>query len=188
MPRGNFSSMFGALQNLPPSRFTPQLSPFQADVMAGLADVGLGGNMPIIPPTTPTMTAPMLPGGLGPLDFQTQEPVPPPLPQQPNLDEIRARYMAIAGPPPVAPTIHPASKLEQIAAILSGVSYGQRGQGAEYLAGLREQKEKPQREYQAKQDAYQNILRSLALTGEEAATRAQEGYQRTTQGLLNQRY
>lgn len=82
-----------------------------------------------------------------------------------------------AGPRPMEPAQRPASTLNRIAAALSGFGAGVQGQGAQYLAFLDEQQQRPIRDYQRKLDEFEQ----RRTRGIEIATRKQQDEQdRTT--------
>src|SRR5262245_49524816 len=105
----------------------------------------LGGVPPLPPPAQsmpmmlPTSTLPALP--------PFNEPTPgiaPPAPL-PALDEgLIAR---LAGP---APTVQQPGFLDKLGAVLGGFGAGVQGTGPQFVQSIREQRERPQREYQAR--------------------------------------
>jgi hypothetical protein len=65
----------------------------------------------------------------------------------------------LTGPRPVAPTIQPDSRLQQIARALMAFSAGVQGQGPQFLAQLDEQRQRPQREFQAATEQFEDRRR-----------------------------
>jgi|SRR5262245_195261 len=140
-----------------------------------------GVNLPPLPAPAagmPLMPAPAPPISVGP---------PPAMPEAaarapaPPLDlSLINQYQQFAGPPPTPPVVQQPGMLDKLAAIFSGIA-----QGPQYGAQLREERQRPQREYQAKLEAYNNRRGELGLMGRQAAERAQERQQAATQAEAN---
>jgi hypothetical protein len=64
--------------------------------------------------------------------------------------------------------------LDKIGTVLSGVSAGLQGRGGEFVAGVNEQRQRPQREFEAKQKQYDQQRIALGESGISAAERDQE--------------
>lgn len=114
-------------------------------------------DLPPLPDPAKPAPIPYAPvGNLGPLSNDTTaafgalnpEPVPPAIlpPLAPDMNFVNS----YAGTPPTPPTFQQPTTLEKIAAVLSGI-----GLGPEYGAQLREERQRPVREYQAAQERYQ---------------------------------
>jgi hypothetical protein len=158
-----------------PIAMTPRTPPFVPD--------GGGGSLPIAPP----IPLPQVPGQ-GPSQFE-YEPTTPPSElfnfqaASQQLDpSIIEQFRALAGPAPVAPAApKPLSTLQKIALALQGYGAGVQGQGPQFIAQLREQRERPQREYQQRLEDYNNRQTQLGLRGLEAAQSAENRRQSRAQ-------
>lgn len=124
---------------------------------------------PLEPPNAPTSTF-ELPPGLPPLS-------PEGLLDQKTIDE----YLSFAGPAPLAPTPRRAGKLERIAGAFTGVGEGLAGRGAQYVERLKEERDRPMREYERKLERYEDRRSQLGLAGYEAAERKREREQAAIQ-------
>jgi hypothetical protein len=140
------------------------------EVLKALQGLPQTGGMPQMQPTTfdpSTMIQLQTPGvDLGAV-------APPQAPSAPIDRSIIDQYLALAGPVPTAPTPQRVSTLDKIAAALQGVQAGFQGRGGEFAAGLREQRERPQREFEAKQERYDARRTQLGLEGTRAAQDAE---------------
>ena len=111
-------------------------------------------------------------------------PMPPSLPPPVDAEAIRSRFAGLAGPDPVAPTMEPAPLILRIARALQGFGAGVQGQGPQFLAQLAEERNRPQREYQARKERFDTRKQELATLGEQAVLSAEDRRaQRTTQLL-----
>lgn len=109
-----------------------------------------GGNLPPLPDPAKPMPFPVR---TAPPPSTIMPPGPPPeaAPVAP-LPALDMNFVnQYAGPAPTAPTIRQPGTLEKIAAILSGI-----GAGPEYGLALREERQRPIREYNAALERYQN--------------------------------
>ena len=142
-------------------------------------------------PLAPVPLAPM--GGIGALSFDTTaaqgalqpQPVPPALPGPVDAEAIRSQFAGMAGPEPVAPTVEPTSMIIRIARALQGFGAGVQGQGPQFLAGLREEAEAPQREFRARKERFDARKQDLAVAGEQAVLTAEDRRAQRTQNLLD---
>lgn len=142
-------------------------------------------------PLAPVPLAPT--GGIGPLDLETSaalaalqpQPVPPALPGPVDAEAIRSRFAGMAGPEPVAPTVEPASLVIRIARALQGFGAGVQGQGPQFLAGLREEREAPMREFRARKERFETRKQELGAMGEQAVMSAEERRAARTAELLD---
>lgn len=149
----NITELLAALSNLPPVSGAAPLTPLPGTVQPPTDfNLPMSLTMPGAPPAAPGM----------PLD-----------------QSIIQRYLAMAGPAPTAPgTQAPAGLLDKIAAALSGVSAGFQGQGPQFAASLRAERERPQREYEARRQQYEQQRAQFGLRGLEAAQSAEERRQK----------
>lgn len=122
------------------------------------------GDLPSLP--NPAKPVPMpLPVGAPSLTVMPPG-APPDLPPTAPLPPLDTNLInQLAGPEPVAPTFRAPSTLDKIAAVLSGAALG-----PQYGAQLREERERPIREYNAAVERYQG----RRAQGVEFATRKQE--------------
>lgn len=95
---------------------------------------------------------------------------PPPV----NADAIRAQFASILGAPPAPPVAQPNPLIMKVALALQGFGAGAQGQGPQFLERLQEQRERPQREYEAKQALYNQRQLHLGLAAEEAVQQAEK--------------
>lgn len=142
-------------------------------------------------PVAPVPLAPT--GGIGPLQMDTTAalaalqpaPVPAPLPGPVDADAIRSRFAGMAGPEPVAPTVEPTSMIIRIARALQGFGAGVQGQGPQFLEGLRQERERPQREFRAQKERFDTRKQELQFAGEQAVLSAEDRRAQRTQQLLD---
>lgn len=121
------------------------------------------GDLPPLPAPAKPVAMP-LPVGALPLTMPPD--APPDLPPTAPLPPLDLNLISqLSGPEPVAPTLQQPSTLDKVAAVLSGVALG-----PQYGAQLREERDRPVREYQAALERYGN-RRAGAV---EFATRKQE--------------
>jgi len=114
---------------------------------------------------------------------------PPPMaPSMPIDQNIVNRYLAMIGPAPNAPTPQPVGKLERIATALQAFSAGVQGQGPQFLAAIREQRERPQREFEEARARYDQQKLQLGLRGMEAAQSAEEKRQARQQAEADRQF
>lgn len=146
---------------------------------------------------SPLAPVPLAPAqDFGPLSMETTaalgalqpEPVPPALPSPVDADAIRARIMALRGPEPVAPVAQPDPLILKIALALQGFGAGVEGQGPQFLAGLRERRERPQREYEAKKERYETRGQELGLLAEREVSGAEQRREARNQELLDRQF
>lgn len=140
-----------------------------ADGVFGFAPEG--GAAPILPALLP-LPAPRPALVNPPIEAPVSlfQPSPPPIaPEQPLDQAIIQWFLAMAGPEPVAPVISPASRLETIATALQGFGAGVAGQGPQFVAQVRERRERPQREFEQRQREFQAERRQLGLIGTQVA-------------------
>lgn len=164
--------------------FGPATANIQQAVLALLEGRGPSPLAPV--PLAPT-------GGIGPLDMETTaalaalqpQPVPAPLPGPVDADAIRSRFAALAGPEPVAPVAGPDPLILKIARALQGFGAGVQGQGPQFLAQLQEQRERPQREYQAKKERFDTRRQELGLMAEQAVMSAEDRRMARTMQLID---
>lgn len=164
--------------------FGPATSPLQQAIQALLQGREVSPVAPV--PLAPT-------GGIGPLDMDTSaalaalqpQPVPPALPGPVDAEAIRSRFAGLAGPEPIAPTVEPTSVIVRIARALQGFGAGVQGQGAQFLEGLRQQTEAPQREYRASKERYDTRKQELGFAAEQAVLTAEDRRAQRTQELLD---
>lgn len=149
------------------------------------------GDLPPVPGPATSAPIPLAPTtGIGPLSEDTTaafaalnpEPVPPAMAPAPPIDTNFIN--TYAGAAPVAPTIQDPSTLARIGTILSAVSAGLQGQGPQFVANLRAEREAPIRRYEQQLQAY-NERRQRGL---ELATRQQEREQDRAQSLADRQY
>lgn len=142
-------------------------------------------------PVAPVPLAPT--GGIGPLEMDTTaalaalqpQPVPPALPGPVDADAIRSRFAGMAGPEPQAPTVEPTSMIIRIARALQGFGAGVQGQGPQFLAQLAEERNRPQREFQARKERFDTRKQELEFAGEQAVLTAEDRRAQRTQQLLD---
>jgi hypothetical protein len=142
-------------------------------------------------PLAPVPLAPT--GGIGPLQMDTTAalaalqpaPVPPSLPAPVDADAIRSRFAGMAGPEPVAPTVEPTSLIIRVARALQGFGAGVQGQGPQFLEGLRQERERPQREFRAQKERFDTRKQELQFAGEQAVLSAEDRRAQRTQQLLD---
>jgi hypothetical protein len=164
MANSNYYEVLQALQDLPQTGGMPQIQPMQQQF----------DPSSLMPSQAPGLD-------LGAI-------APPAAPSAPIDRSIIDQYLALAGPAPVAPTPQPVSTLDRIAAALQGVQAGFQGRGGEFVAGLREQRERPQREFEQKQRDYEQRKLSLGLTGTQAAMSAEEKRQARVTGEADRQF
>lgn len=149
------------------------------------------GDLPPVPGPATSAPIPLAPTtGIGPLSEDTTaafaalnpEPVPPAMAPAPPIDTNFIN--TYAGAAPVAPTIQDPSTLARIGTILSAVSAGLQGQGPQFVANLRAEREAPIRRYEQQLQAY-NERRQRGL---ELATRQQEREQDRAQRAAENQY
>jgi len=105
----------------------------------------------------------------------------------PPLDlSLINQYQQFAGPAPTPPVIQQPGTLDKVATALLGISAGLQGRGGEYAQSVKAERERPQREYQAKLDAYNSKIGELGLLGRQTAERKQERQQAATQAAANE--
>jgi len=132
-----------------------------------------GGNLPPLPNPAPSM--PLLPAPQAPISAGPAYGAPPGLmasdvaPTAPMGRVDQGFINNYAGPAPTPPVVQQPSTLEKIGAILSGI-----GIGPEYGMALREERQRPQREYQAKLERYQGARREGIQLEERRRERQQE--------------
>lgn len=148
-----------------------------------------GNGVPPVPdPAAPVPLATV--GNLGPLSNDTAaafaalnpEPVPPAMATAPPLDT--AFVNSYAGPAPAAPTIQQPGFLDKLAVALQGFGAGVQGRGPQYIESVREERQRPIREYQRQLEQF-NERRTR---GVEIATRQQEREHDRTQRAAEMRY
>ena len=132
------------------------------------------GELPPIPKPAPSMPLPVS----GPAStIMPPGPMPemaPPAPL-PALDtNLINQY---SGPTPVAPTLQQPSFLDKLSTTLLGVSAGLQGRAPQYIESVREERQRPIREYEAALERF-NTRR---LAGVEAATQKQQREQERIQ-------
>lgn len=145
-------------------------------------------------PLAPVPLAPT--GAIGPLSMDTTaalralqpEPVPPQMPQPVDMDAIRARFGGLAGPEPVAPATQPISLLQKVALALQGFGAGTQGQGPQFLAGLREERARPQREFEAKKERFESRKAELGLLAEQEISGVERRRETRIQELLDNQF
>lgn len=140
-----------------------------------------GGTPPLAPRPTPTFEPPES------VQFPMPE-MPPLAPSAPIDRRIIEQYLALLGPAPTPPQQQPVGVLDKVAAALSGISAGFQGQGAQFAASLRAERERPQREFEAKQDRYNQQKFQLGLRGLEVAQSAEEKRQARVQAEADRRF
>src|SRR5262252_5129276 len=145
-----------------------------------------GVNLPPLPAPAagmPLMPAPAPPISVGPAFGASPElmasDVAPRAPAPPIDMNFVNRY---AGAPPTPPVVQQPGFLDKLSTALLGVSAGLQGYGPQYAQSVREERQRPQREYQAAQERYQG----RKAQGLELATRAQERQQAQTQRVAEE--
>lgn len=148
------------------------------------------GDLPPVPGPAPSAPIPLAPvTGIGPLSDDTTaafaalnpEPVPPAMATAPPLDTNFIN--SYSGAAPVAPTLQEPSFLDKLSTALLGFGAGFQGRGPQYIESVREERNRPIREYQRQLEQY-NERRTR---GTEIATRQQEREQdRAQQAAQNQ--
>src|SRR5262245_37327665 len=135
-----------------------------------------GVNLPPLPAPAagmPLMPAPASPISVGPAFGASPELMASDVAPRAPLPALDTNFInQYAGAPPTPPVVQQPNFLDKLAGVLSGIA-----QGPQYGAYLREQRERPQREYQAQLERYQG----RKAQGLELATRAQERQQAATQ-------
>lgn len=127
-------------------------------------------------PLAPVPTGPMTPpGGFLPLPMG---PAPEPAPIAPMRPRNQSLIEQLTGPRPVAPVEQPVSLLQKIALALQGFGAGVQGQGPQFLAGLREERERPMREFRAATEQFEDRRRRAIGFDEELRRREQQDVQR----------
>ncbi len=120
-----------------------------------------GGGLPVTPGINPAAPPPLsIPS--------TPIEAPPPAPTAAADPTIAARYLSALGPAPVAPEQQKFGVLDKIFAALGGFSAGMQGRGGEYVTNLQNRLDQPGREFQARQDAYNQNKTNLGIRGLEA--------------------
>jgi hypothetical protein len=104
--------------------------------------------------------------------------MPEPAPVAPLPARDDALIALLAGPKPVEPTPQAPSLLQKIALALQGFGAGTQGQGPQFLAGLREERERPQREFKAATDQYEQRRAGAVEFAERRRASEQEQTQR----------
>ncbi len=147
----------------------------------------LPGNLPIAPSPAPLPLTTPIPtqgpvydaGGAGSM-FNARaasEPIDP---------SIISRYTALAGAAPTPPPPEqPASFLQKLAAALGGVQAGFQGRGQEFVQNIKQERDRPRREFEQKQQRFEDRKFQLGLVGSEAAERAEERRQTRAQFELD---
>src|SRR5262245_29389289 len=145
-----------------------------------------GLNVPPVPNAAPSL----LPAGLPnvPLAPTPAPPInigpPPAMPggapaaPAPPLDlSLINQYQALRGPAPTPPVVQQPGFLDKLSTALLGVSAGLQGRGGEFAQSVREERQRPQREYQRQLQAYNQQGTELGVQGLNAAERKQERQQ-----------
>jgi len=158
----NITQLLAALANLPPATSAPRIGPF----------------------TTPTPN-------IEPPDFIRFPPPepPPPAPGAPLSRHIIDQYLAQLPPAPTPPPA-PASigRLDRLALALQAFGAGMQGQGPQFLASVRAERERPQREFEARREQYEERRSAVGLAGLEAAQRAADREQARQQAAADRRF
>jgi hypothetical protein len=81
--------------------------------------------------------------------------------------------------------MQPTPLILRIARALQGFGEGFQGQGPQFLAQLAEQRDRPQREYQARKERFDTRKQELATLGEQAVLSAEDRRAQRTQQLLD---
>ncbi len=171
----NFMAVLDALSQLPGAQ--------QSANPLTVTRPSIPGNLPIAPGPTPVPFSAPIPART---DFMEPNYEPGAMfnfraAEQPLDQALIDRYLSLAGPAPVAPEPRKIGTLEKIAAALGGFSAGIRGEGPQYLAALRAERERPQREFQRRQEEFEDRRFRLGLAGTEAAQRTEEKRQQRAQ-------
>lgn len=141
---------------------------------------------PLAPATLPSIAAPSIsapipaggfapPGGFLPTPMG---PAPEPAPVAPLPARDESLIEQLTGPRPVAPVTQPDSLLQKIALALQGFGAGTQGYGPQFLAGLREERERPQREFRAATEAFEANRRRAVEIAEDKRQRERGEIQR----------
>lgn len=155
-------------------------------LLAALSNLPPVGGRPALPPLPGTVQPP--PDFNLPMSLTGPEP-PPAAPSMPIDQSLIQRYLQFAGPAPTPPPpMAPAGKLDKIAAALLGINAGFQGQGPQFAASLRAERERPQREFEARQQQYEQTRRQLGLRGFEAAQDAEEKRQARQERLAERQF
>lgn len=172
-------------------------SPIYLDTLIALNALTEGRGTPTaLPPVTaPARTLPLFTPPPPPSTMQPPVGLAFPLPEAPPAAPMPAlnqatieRFLSLAGEAPVRPVIQPASGLERVAGVLGGISAGLRGQGAEYAAGLREQRERPIREYEQRRERFESRRSELGVTGTRAAMEEAEQGRTRAQNVADRNF
>lgn len=114
---------------------------------------------------------------------------PPPAPAAPLSQALINQYRALAPAPPTPPPPQaPPGLLGRIGLALQGFGAGVQGQGPQFLAQLRAEREQPQREYQARLERYNEQQAQFGLAGIQAAERAEEKRQAQQSAIAQKRF
>lgn len=119
---------------------------------------------PLTPPGGPLLPPPGLP------------PEPAPVAPMPALDQTLLEQLT--GPRPVAPAPQVDPLLLKIARALQGFGAGVQGQGPQFLAGLREERERPMREFKVATEQFESRRRRATEIAEEKRQGEQRDIQR----------
>jgi hypothetical protein len=84
----------------------------------------------------------------------------------------------LTGPRPVAPTIEPTPLIVRLARALQGFGAGVQGQGPQFLAQLEEERQRPQREFRAATERYEQRRGRAVEFAEDKRQRQQADIQR----------
>lgn len=138
-----------------------------------LAALSNGGLPPVPGPAKPMPLGVATPPLAGPM--LTGPPDAAPVAPLPALDTNLINQLS--GPAPVVPTLREPGTLEKLATALLGVNAGFQGRGGQFVEQVREERQRPIREYQAQLERFNN-RRTQAV---ELATRKQERQQEQAQ-------
>jgi hypothetical protein len=81
--------------------------------------------------------------------------------------------------------MEPTPLILRIARALQGFGAGVQGQGLQFLEGLRQEREAPQREFRARKERFDTRKQELAFAGEQAVLSAEDRRAQRTQQLLD---
>lgn len=141
-----------------------------------------GGPSPLAPLPTPQFEPPEF------MQFPTPEP-PPPAPSAPIDQRIIQQFLGLAGEAPTPPPEPaPIGTLGRIALALQGFGAGVQGQGPQFVAALREERERPQREFRARQERFEERRAELGRAGLQAAQTAEDRRQERAQREADRRF
>lgn len=155
-------------------------------LLAALAELPPAPSVrPITPPFVPQQPDIPVPEFLR---FPVPE-APPVAPSASPDQAIIQQFLALAGPAPAPPPAQAdPGLLGKIALALQGFGAGVQGQGGQFLQNLREERARPQREFEQRQREFDRTRQQLGLAGLQEARGAEEQRQARVQAQADRQF